>query len=77
MPRSSPYDRDLDRNPANYAALSPLSLIARTAYTYPQRLSVIHGDRRWNYALTSGLLSFAEGSCLDPKWQAHPLSGHE
>ena len=52
MPRSSPYDRDLDRNPANYTSLSPLSLIARTAYTYPQRLSVIHGDRRYTWAET-------------------------
>ena len=52
MPRPSPYDRDLDRNPANYTPLSPLSLIARTAYTYPQRLSVIHGDRRYTWAET-------------------------
>ncbi len=51
-PDSSPYDRDLDRNPANYTPLSPLSLIARTAYTYPQRLSVIHGDRRYTWAET-------------------------
>ncbi|HYQ98402.1 MAG TPA: acyl-CoA synthetase [Casimicrobiaceae bacterium] len=52
MSRPSPYDRDLDRNPANYTPLSPLSLIARTAYTYPQRLAVIHGDRRYTWAET-------------------------
>ena len=52
MPRSGPYDRDLDRNAANYTPLTPLSLIARTAYTYPNRLSVIHGDRRYTWAET-------------------------
>src|SRR5512141_1034166 len=52
MSRSSPYDRDLDRNPANYTPLSPLSLIARTAYTYPQRLAAIHGDRCYTWAET-------------------------
>ena len=52
MSGSSPYDRDLDRNAANYTPLSPLSLIARTAYTYPKRLSVIHGDRRYTWAET-------------------------
>src|SRR5690242_7517455 len=52
MPRPGPYDRDLDRNPANYTPLTPLSLIARTAYTYPNRLSVIHGDRRYTWAET-------------------------
>ena len=49
MPKSNPYDRDLDRNAANYTPLSPLSLIARTAYTYPNRLSIIHGDRRYTW----------------------------
>src|SRR5215831_1069407 len=52
MPRSSPYDRDLDRNAANYTPLTPLSLIARTAYTYPQRLAVVHGDRRYTWGET-------------------------
>jgi fatty-acyl-CoA synthase len=52
MPRANPYDRDLDRNAANYTPLSPLSLIARTAYAYPNRLSVIHGDRRYTWGET-------------------------
>jgi hypothetical protein len=29
---TSAYEIDLDRNAANYAPLTPLSLIARTAY---------------------------------------------
>jgi fatty-acyl-CoA synthase len=52
MPGTSSFERDLDRNPANYTPLSPLSLIARTAYTYPRHLAVVHGDRRYTWAET-------------------------
>ncbi len=52
MARTSPYDTELDRNPANYAPLTPLSLIARTAYTFPRRLAVVHGERRYTWAET-------------------------
>jgi fatty-acyl-CoA synthase len=50
MPSASAID--LDPNPANYAALTPLSLIARTAYVYPEQLAVVHGDRRYSWAET-------------------------
>lgn len=46
------YDTDLDRNAANFVALSPLSFIARTAAVYPQRLAIIHGSRRQTWAQT-------------------------
>ncbi|MFO1397089.1 MAG: acyl-CoA synthetase [Burkholderiales bacterium] len=46
------YERDLDRNEANYAALTPISLIARTAAVWPQRLAVIHGERRYTWGET-------------------------
>ncbi len=46
MARGNPYDTALDRNAANYTPLSPLSLIARTAYVHPQHTAVIHGERR-------------------------------
>jgi fatty-acyl-CoA synthase len=52
MPSTHPYDRDLDRNLANHTPLTPLSLIARTAYTYPQQLAVVHGERRYTWAET-------------------------
>src|SRR5262245_55836938 len=52
MTKQSIYDRDLDRNPANYAPLTPLSLIARTAEVWPQQLAVVHGDRRYTWAET-------------------------
>ncbi len=48
----NPYQQGLDRNPANFAALTPLSLIARTAYIWPQRTSVIHGTRRYTWGET-------------------------
>ena len=44
MANTSAYDVGLDRNAANYVPLTPLSLLARTAYTYPRRVAVIHGD---------------------------------
>ena len=52
MTRNNPFERDLDRNLANYTPLSPLSLIARAAYTYPNRLAVVHGERRYTWAET-------------------------
>ena len=43
MKSANPYDTGLDKNPANHVPLSPLSLLARTAYVYPERIAVIHG----------------------------------
>ena len=50
MARINPYDVGLDKNAANYTPLTPLSLLARTAYTYPRRVGVIQGDRRLAWA---------------------------
>lgn len=44
------YDQHLDRTPANYVPLSPVSFLTRTAGIYPNRTAVIHGDRRHTYA---------------------------
>ncbi|HYM31725.1 MAG TPA: acyl-CoA synthetase [Candidatus Cybelea sp.] len=44
------YETDLDRNPANYHQLSPLSFIERAAYVHPKHVAVIHGDLRITYA---------------------------
>ncbi len=46
------FETNLDHNPANYAALSPISFIARTAHTYPDRCSVIHGSKRFTWKET-------------------------
>src|SRR5690606_6469921 len=42
-PMTSIFDQDLPQTPANYAAMSPLSFIERSAATYPQQLAVVHG----------------------------------
>ena len=39
----------LARNPANSAALTPLGFLARAAAIYPDKLAVVHGDRRFTY----------------------------
>lgn len=52
MPGVSIYDRDLDRAVANHAPLSPLSFLERAAATYPDRVSVIHGTKRFTWAET-------------------------
>jgi fatty-acyl-CoA synthase len=44
-----PYDRDLDRNPANFASLSPVTFLDRAASTHPDKIAVIHGARRFTY----------------------------
>ena len=42
----SPYEGGLDRNPANYTRLTPVSFVAKAAYVYPERIAVIHGALR-------------------------------
>jgi Acyl-CoA synthetases (AMP-forming)/AMP-acid ligases II len=46
---SSIFDQHLERNAANYAPLSPLSFIERTAEVYPERLAIVHGELRQNW----------------------------
>jgi len=46
---ASPYDTDLDRNPANFQPLTPLSFLARAAAVYPDHPAVIHGARSFTY----------------------------
>ncbi len=46
------YDLDLDKNPANYTPLSPLSFIARAAAVYPKHIASIHGERKITWADT-------------------------
>jgi fatty-acyl-CoA synthase len=45
----TPYDIDLDRNPANFQSLTPLSFLARAAEVYPDTTAIVHGARSWNY----------------------------
>jgi fatty-acyl-CoA synthase len=52
MRSTHPYQHGLDKNPANFVALSPLSYIQRTAHIYPERLAVIYAERRQTWATT-------------------------
>ncbi len=45
----SPYDTDLDRNPANFQPLTPLSFLERAASVFPDQTAIIHGPLRRNY----------------------------
>ncbi len=49
---TSPYDIDLDKNPANFVPLSPLGFLERAAAVYPTRTSVVHGKTRHSWADT-------------------------
>ncbi|MEO8546175.1 MAG: AMP-binding protein, partial [Burkholderiaceae bacterium] len=44
------YDQDLGRNAANFAPITPLSFIERTAEVYPARAAIVHGALRRNWA---------------------------
>ncbi len=43
------YDQDLDRNPANFQPLTPLTFLERAAQVYPDRVAIIHGGLRRSY----------------------------
>ncbi|NIA68464.1 acyl-CoA synthetase [Pelagibius litoralis] len=45
----NPFEAGLDRGPPNHEALSPLSFLPRTAAVYPDRIGVIHGERRYTW----------------------------
>ncbi|MFN0042328.1 MAG: acyl-CoA synthetase [Alphaproteobacteria bacterium] len=44
-----PYDTDLERGPANHVPLTPLTQLQRVASTWPDKLAVVHGARRYSY----------------------------
>ncbi|WP_245898081.1 acyl-CoA synthetase [Phreatobacter cathodiphilus] len=45
----SAYDRDLDKNPANYQPLTPLSFLERSARVFPDHPAIVHGRIRRSY----------------------------
>ena len=53
MAKADPYTIGLDRNRANYAPLTPLAFLARTADVFPHKLSVIYNDLRYTWAQTA------------------------
>ena len=49
---TSVYEYLLDKNPANYVPLSPVSFIERSAEIFADLPAVVHGRRRYNWAQT-------------------------
>ena len=52
MNHHNPYQLGLDKNSANFVALSPISYIERTAKVYPDQLAVIYGNQRQTWGQT-------------------------
>lgn len=48
----SAYDSGLDKSAANFTPLNPVSFLAKAASTFPDRISVIHGERRYTWKET-------------------------
>jgi fatty-acyl-CoA synthase len=49
----APNHPSLDRRPANFVPLSPLSFLTRAAAVHPERTSVVHGERRFTWRETA------------------------
>ena len=52
MSLNKPYAKDLDKNPANFTPLSPLTFIERAAAVYPDRTAVVYGAIRRSWGET-------------------------
>src|SRR5258708_3939819 len=50
--KQSQYNIGLDKTPANYVALTPLSFLARTAAVYPSHISTVYEGRVFTWAET-------------------------
>ncbi|HJP07636.1 MAG TPA: AMP-binding protein, partial [Arenicellales bacterium] len=51
------FEQTLEKDPANFEALTPVSFLRRAAQVAPEHCAVIHGQRRYTYA------QFWERSC--------------
>lgn len=49
MSNTNIYQQGLDKNQANFAALTPLSFLERAAAVYPDKVSLIHGDTQYTW----------------------------
>ncbi|MBI2750358.1 MAG: acyl-CoA synthetase [Burkholderiales bacterium] len=52
MSVSTIFDQHLDKNPANYVALSPVGFVERSAEVFGDLTAVVHGARRYTWAQT-------------------------
>ena len=44
------FDQHLDKTPANFVALSPVSFVERSAEVFADLTAVVHGQRRYTWA---------------------------
>ena len=52
MTENNQYSNNLDKNPANFTPLSPLTFIERAASVYPKQIALVYGDARRNWSET-------------------------
>ncbi len=45
----NPFAHHLDKNPANYQPLTPLTFLQRASAVHPEHLAIIHGAERYTY----------------------------
>ena len=74
----NPYEQGLEKNAANFVALTPISFVERSAEVFGDLESVVHGRRRYTWRetrdraarLAAALRSFgvARGSTTRPRW---------
>ncbi len=50
--KQNQYDIGLDKTPANYVPLTPLSFLARSAAVYPDHVSTVYEDRTFTWSQT-------------------------
>ena len=43
------YEAGLEKNAANYEALTPLDYLERAAAVMPDKIAIVHGDRHDSY----------------------------
>ncbi len=43
------FEQGLDKNPANYHPLTPVSFLERSARVFPNKTAVVHNDLSWTY----------------------------
>ena len=46
----NPFEQHLDKTPANYQPLTPLTFLERAAQVFPDHTAIIHGRLRRSYA---------------------------
>lgn len=52
MAHANPYLSGLDKTPANFTPLTPLTFLERAAAVFPNYTSIVHGDRRYTWSET-------------------------